>query len=299
MTSRGHVDALVARGEWQSPWRGVYADAGCDLDAVQRGHAAVLASGPRAVACGRLAARVYGLPLVDDDDPATGRQEHLLDEVAVPCDVPALTRTDATGARRELRRHRQRYGADEVTAADGVPVTTVLRTVVDCAGLLRADALVCLIDAALHRKLLTPDGLAAAVAGRRWAPGVVGLRRAVALADGRAESPLETLGRLLLLPYLPGLTPQHRLRNEHGRVLARFDLAHELLRLALEGDGSAGHSGSRSAARDQRRDRRSERLGWRTERYTWFEVRRQQDALVRRVLDAGREQARRHGLHVT
>src|SRR5213079_1378479 len=37
----------------------------------------------RAVASGRSAARVWGLPLIDDDDPATGASEHRIDDVAV------------------------------------------------------------------------------------------------------------------------------------------------------------------------------------------------------------------------
>ena len=297
--TRRQIDGFVRRGEWQAPWPGVYADAGHDLSAVQRAQAAVLATGGRAVACGRSAARLHGLPLVDDDDPATGRREHLLDDVAAPHDMPVLTRTDDLGRPRELRRHRRSCVGDALTLVAGVPVTTVAQTVVDCARLLRGDALVCLLDAALHARLLTHDDLAAAIARRRWSPGVVALRAAVALADGRAESPLETLGRLVVAPYLPELVPQHRLLDEQGRVLARFDLANVLLRLALEGDGRAGHVGHRSAARDQRRDRQSDRLGWRTERYTWFEVRCAPDALVRRVLQAGREQAHRHGLRVS
>ena len=79
---RGQVDALVRARTWQVPWRGVYADAGHVLDAEQCAWAAVLAAGGavadptgprlRAVAAGRTAARVWGLPLVDDLDPATG-----------------------------------------------------------------------------------------------------------------------------------------------------------------------------------------------------------------------------------
>jgi hypothetical protein len=296
--TRRQVDGRVARGEWQSPWPGVYADAGFALDGAQRGWAAVLGSGRGAVVCGRLAARLHALPLIDDDDPATKRYEHLVEDVAVPHDAAALVRTDAWGQERRLLRHRRSYDEEDVTTVSGVPVTTVLQTVVDCAGLLRPDALVCLLDAALHQARVTTQQLADLVASRRWRPGVVALRAAVTVADGRSESPLETLGRLLLAPYLPGLQPQHRLRDEQGRVLARFDLAHALLRLALEGDGRAAHEGSRSAAKDQRRDRVSDRRGWRTERFTWFEVRCRRDELVRRVLEAGREQARRHQLRI-
>lgn len=123
---------------------------------------------------------------------------------------------------------------------------------------------------------------------------MVALRTAVRLADGRAESPHETLTRLVLQPHLPGLVPQHRLRDDGGRVLARFDLGDPTLRLAVEADGRAGHEGPAMAARDRRRDRACDARGWRTERVVWFETRCRQEALVRRVLQAAREQQRRH-----
>lgn len=308
LLSRGRVDGLVQRGEWQAPWPGVYADGGVELDIEQRGWAAVLASGgrheraggaqlPKAVVCGRLAARLHGLPLIDDEDPATGGREHLIDDVAVRWGGVQLTSLLPDGRQRILLRHRRDYGADDVVRRpSGLHVTSYGTTVLDCAHLLQPDALVCLLDDVLHRELLSRSELNAMIRGWAWQPGVVALRRAALLADGRAESPNETLVRLVLKPHLPGLVPQHRLRNERGRILARFDLGDEHLRLAVEADGRAGHAGPRMAARDQRRDRVSDGYGWRTERCTWFEARCRQQELVRRMLDAARDQERRHHL---
>lgn len=129
--------------------------------------------------------------------------------------------------------------------------------------------------------------------GRAWCADVVALRWAVERADIRAESPAETLARLLLLPVLPGLTPQTSLVDSRGRVLVRFDLGDRDLRLAVEANGRAGHAGM--AARDQKRDRTSDSHGWRTERCVWSELRCQQDALVRRLAEAAADQTRRHG----
>jgi hypothetical protein len=154
---------------------------------------------------------------------------------------------------------------------------------------------VCLLDDVLHRDVVTVQQLHALGEQRRWEPGAPALRRALALADGRAESPAETLARLLLLPVLPGLVPQHRLLDARGWPLARFDLGDPVLRLAVEADGRT-HRGDRSAARDQRRDRRSDALGWRTERCTWWDLRREHQVLSARVLHAAQEQARRHRL---
>jgi very-short-patch-repair endonuclease len=87
---------------------------------------------------------------------------------------------------------------------------------------------------------------------------------------------------------MPGFVPQHRLVGPDGRVLARYDLADEVLRLAVEADGKAGHAGSAMVAKDRRRDRMSEQHGWRTERVTWWELRRQRAAFVRRITEVGR-----------
>ena len=289
--TRGQVDALVAARTWQVPWRGVYADAGHELDAEQRAWAAVLAAGGavahqdgprlRAVAAGRTAARVWALPLVDDRDPATGRWEHLMDEVAV---VRRLPRQHWSG--RELRPVRTTLRpADLVRLPSGVWVTSPVRTLVDCAGLLAPDALVCALDAALHTRLVTPQELELAVRARAGRPHCLAFGAAVGLADGRAESPPETLARLLLLPCLPGLEPQVELFDEVGQVLARFDLGDRSVRLAVECDGKAAHAGEAMVAKDRRRDRRTEAHGWRTERVTWYELRRQQSAVVRRLRD--------------
>ncbi|MBW3627968.1 MAG: M48 family metalloprotease, partial [Gemmatimonadetes bacterium] len=153
----------------------------------------------------------------------------------------------------------------------------------ELAGVLSPQALVSLLDAALHRGTLTPTALDAALARFSGCRHVAALRNAVALADGRAESPHETLTRLLLLPVLPGLVPQVRLRDAGGRVIARLDLGEEELRLAVEADGRRGHAGDAMAAKDRRRDGVARRLGWTTERVTWHEVRCEQEQTRRRI----------------
>ena len=284
---RGEVDALVRAGVWQVPWRGVYADAGHELDAEQRAWAAVLAAGgvagprARAVAFGRTAARVWGLPLVDDLDPATGRCEHLLDDVAV---VRRLPRQRWSG--RVLRPVRTALSpADLVRLPSGVWLTSPVRTLVDCAGVLAPEALVYAMDAALHRRLVTLPELQAAVRARSGRAHSLALEAGVRLADGRVESPPESLARLLLQPALPRLEPQVELLDETGRTVARFDLGDRSVRLAVECDGKAAHAGAAMVAKDRRRDRRTEAYGWRTERVTWFELRRESSAVLRRICE--------------
>jgi hypothetical protein len=292
LVTAGVVRAAVRTSAWQVAWPGVYADGGVALTAEQRCWAAVLASGgagqrgfgrepgrPRAVACGRTAARFWGLPLVDDDDPATGAHERVLDDVAVGSHLPELAHDG-----RALRRHRLRLRPDElVRTPTGLPVTSPLRTLVDCARLLAPEAAVCAVDHALHRGLVQRAGLERALELRAGAPGCGAVRQALTATDGRAESCAETLTRLLVLPVLPGLEPQVELRDRRGVLVARFDLGDRARRLAVETDGKAGHSGPAMVAKDRARDLRTERYGWWTERVTWFDVRRRQRDTLERL----------------
>lgn len=294
----GRVRGAVGRS-WQVVWPGVYADAGYELTAEQRCWAAVLISGGPpvpvgdldpatglrrrrvpAVACGRTAARFWGLPLVDDDDPATGGQDRLVDEVAVGTHLRSVRHED-----RVLHRYRLRLRPDDLTRTpSGLVVTSPLRTLVDLSRSLSAEAAVCAVDDALHRGLVRPDQLVEAGA-RHGAPGSVALQRAASLADGRAESPAETLTRLVLRPVLPALEPQVQLHDRSGRVVARFDLGDRDRRLAVESDGRTAHAGTAMVVKDRARDLRAERLGWWTERVSWYDVRRRQEQTRRRVLE--------------
>lgn len=301
LLGRGAVEGLLHRKVWQVVWPGVYADAGFALSAEQRCWAALLASGGegqpvpfgpphprsgrrrrrlRAVVCGRMAARYWQLPLIDDADPATGAHEHLLDDVSVWRHLPDLERDGRT-----LHRHQLHLPLDDmVRTQSGLWITTPLRTLVDCVGLLSREAAVCALDGALRAGVVTATDLTAAVARLSGTPGCRRVASAVSVADGRAEAPSETLTRLLLLPVLPSLEPQVELFDRHGRVVARFDLGDRKRRLAVESDGKAAHSGPAMVAKDRRRDDRIEPYGWWTERVTWYEVRRQQTQTVRRIL---------------
>ncbi len=267
------IRGRLARGEWQRLRAGTYADAGVIPDAIMRGSAVVQAASTVrriAVAAGRTAARMWEIPLVDDHDPATQRFEERWDDVAV-------TFGQATAA--GVTSRRLGLVPQDACLLHGVPVLSLERTLVDLASVLRPDALVCALDAVLHRGAISPDALHALARERAWCPGAPALRAAVALTDALAESPHETLTRLLLLPVLPGLRSQVEVFDRGARLIARLDLGDEALRLGVESDGAAFHTGR--AAQDRRRDART---GWTIERCTWFETRREGPALVRRVL---------------
>ncbi|WP_222264892.1 hypothetical protein [Modestobacter marinus] len=93
------------------------------------------------------------------------------------------------------------------------------------------------MDAALLFEHVTTGALVrAAAAAQRW-PGASRAVRAVTLADGRAESPLETRGRLRVVGSgLPVFQPQVEIRA--GRqLLAVVDGWYDDAALAVEFDG--------------------------------------------------------------
>lgn len=160
-------------------------------------------------------------------------------------------------------------GADR-WAVLGVPTTSPLRTAWDLARRESLVEAVVALDALAACAGFPPSAL---LERRRAQPGARGSRRldrVVSLADPRAESPPETRLRLLIvLAGLPVPEVQYRLRDERGRVVARFDLAYPELRLAIEYDG-----GAHVDDLDRSRDIRTGRRGWYTARFTARDIAR-------------------------
>jgi hypothetical protein len=126
---------------------------------------------------------------------------------------------------------------DEVTTRGRHRLTTPARTLVDTAREWPELPAVAALDAALLRGLATPEQLQETLRRHRFAPRVPRAVRAVALADGRAETWLETKGRLRfraagLTPYVP----QVELRVD-GRLVKVVDGWYEDAALAVEFDG--------------------------------------------------------------
>ena len=126
---------------------------------------------------------------------------------------------------------------DEVTARGAYRVTTPARTVVDLARRWPEVHAVAAVDAALLRGLATRDELARVLARQPSVPGIPRSVRAVALADGRAESWLETWGRLTFAALgLPPFVPQVELWVE-GRLSKVVDGWYPDAAVAVEFDG--------------------------------------------------------------
>ncbi len=128
-------------------------------------------------------------------------------------------------------------GPEEVVRHGPFRLTSPARTLVDCAREWPLEHAVVAMDAALLAGRTTPQDLArTAVAQQSWR-GAPAARRAVALADGRAESPLETRGRLRILGAgLPTPELQVEIRSP-GRSVAVVDAWFDDAAVAVESDG--------------------------------------------------------------
>ena len=103
--------------------------------------------------------------------------------------------------------HRASLSPDDVVMIGAAAVTSVARTLVDLARTLPVDSALVPIDAALHRRLVDRAALEAVLARCANWPNARRAARAIPLADGRSESPLETVSRLVL-PRLGLPVPQ-------------------------------------------------------------------------------------------
>lgn len=118
----------------------------------------------------------------------------------------------------------------------GLPVTSVARTILDCARLMPRDQAVVMADYALRRGLTKEADLRAGLE-RVAGPGVSRARTVLTLADKRSESVGESRTRLICGDAGIAVTPQVWLREADGTKFARVDLMVDGLPVVIEFDG--------------------------------------------------------------
>jgi very-short-patch-repair endonuclease len=171
-------------------------------------------------------------------------------------------------------------------------VTGRVRTVIDCCLDLPLDEALSAVDSARR------DGVRVEDVTRRaaWlAPRQRGrVERVLALSDPRAANPFESALRAIAL-QVAGLrvVPQTRIRYDD--FAARVDLADEALRIVLEADSHAFHTGRRAFDRDCRRYNGLVVRDWVVLRFTWEQVMLEPDTVLRAV-EAAVELRRTQGI---
>jgi hypothetical protein len=220
---------------------------------------------PSAVVSHVSAAVLYGLPVW-----------------RVPLERVHVTRARPTGARagRSVAVHSAPLAPEEIVRVGDVWATCPARTAVDLARTVPFEASVVTIDAALRHGLVTAETLAVALRRATGWRGVPAARRAVAFADGGAESVGESRGRVALLRAgLPAPTLQWEIWHG-GKLIGRVDFAWPDRRTVAEFDGKIkygrllrpGQQPGDAVFEEKIREDRLRAAGLHVVRWTWADL---------------------------
>jgi very-short-patch-repair endonuclease len=244
------VDHRLRRGRLHRVHRGVYAVGRPELTRHGVLIAAVLSCGPGAVLSHEHAGEVIGI---------RKRRAGPI-EVTVPA--------GAMRSRPGVRVHRQRLSDHDVTHRHGIPVTSLVRTLVDLAQRLTAGELEAAVNEADKLDLVDPERLRAALPNRGGQRGVAALRelldrQTLTLTDSELERRFLRIVRCAGLP-LPGT--QRRVNS------VRVDFFWPELGLVVETDGLRYHRTPAQQARDRLRDQTHSASGLTPLRFTHAQV---------------------------
>ena len=264
--TRRAIDTRVASDRWRPIHRGVYLAIPLEPSWHQRLMAAVLVGGPSAVASHRSAAALWKLDGIR----------------SAPIEISVKTGLRIPGA----IVHRRRADDDpDIVSIDRVPATTIERTLLDLAAVVRPRVAGLAMDDSLRRGDTDLRRLGAVVPplGRAGRAAFRLLLEERDERDAVAESPLETMMlRILRRAGLPPPVPQYEVHDAHG-VVARIDFAYPEHRLGLETDGYRWHSGVERWRQDLRRENRLKLLGWTLLRFSWADLSDRPDQVIGQV----------------
>jgi very-short-patch-repair endonuclease len=214
----------VRSGRWRrSRWRGVLVDGELPDSAPLQIRAAALAVGPDLVACHSTAAHLWGF------DVLGAETLHFLGPAQL-----------VNRARPGIQVHPSSLGCDDAVLVEGVWCTPAARTACDVVRLTAPIDGLPTLDAALRSTACTSAELATAAAAQAGLREVIRLRALIPLADGRAESPMESRMRWRFVEGgLPAPDLQIRVASD-GRQ-RYLDTGWHEQRVGAEFDGLEAH----------------------------------------------------------
>ncbi len=250
--NRNQLAAMTREGMLRRVFRGVYVDASTEDSLVTRARALQLVVPPTAVVTEELAAWVRGVDLL-------ARGTHVIPPpltISQPLEHTRVRQQGTDGTRRMLE-------ARDVEVLNGIRRTTSLRTAIDLGRKRSRPRALAALDALLRTGDFTYDELLDEAARFRGFRGVVQLRAMTPLVDARAESPAESVMRLIWIQAdLPKITPQISVCNALGVEIYRLDMGLPEIKYAAEYDGVEWHSSPQDRAHDLRRRERLRQEGW-------------------------------------
>ena len=226
---------------------------------------------PYAAVSHRSAALLYGLPVLGGLPPVP--------EVTVP-PLGNVTMVSAHG-------HRATLLPRDTTLVGDTCVTTVARTLVDLARHRPMFTGVAAMDAALHLGLVTTGEVESVLLSCWNWPRIARAQRAWGLADARAESPLESVSRLVIgWLGLPAPASQVRIFDRRGLFVARCDFYWDEFGVFGEADGRGKFTGAADLNAEKDRQDALEDLGLVGVRWRWEHPNRRPQALRVKIENA-------------
>ena len=273
--TRHQLEHGVGNGRYERLTNGLYRMAGSSPSWEQRLFAAILTAGKGALASHRSAACLWGL---DGYEPG-------------PLDI-SVPRHRRPRERRQVDIHESTdLGLAEPSSRLGIPVTGVVRTLIDLGCVVSSKRLIQAVDSAIRRRFTTWEQLAAVRArhARRGRNGVGKMRELLEERYG-STIPDSHFGRLvadlLVDSGLPHPELEHNVFGPDGMWLARVDAAYPDELVAIELDSKRHHLHEEAFEHDRPRQNRIELAGWMVLRYTWQFYSRSPGQLCREVAEA-------------
>lgn len=196
-----------------------------------------------------------------------------------------VTVADALKGRDGIVWHANRIEPDEITDVDGIPVTTVSRTLLDLAAVRPPREVERALEEAHFLKLTDPVGLPGLLErypGRRGAGVVRRILEAGRIGTTRTRSPLEERFLAFLERYdLP--IPEFNAAIAVGGRFPVVDCVWRGARLVAELDGRDAHGTPEAFEDDRIRDQEMLDAGWSVIRITSWQLRSQPAVLAARL----------------
>ncbi len=264
--SRARIATAIRRGWMSEPHHGVLVVAGAAGGLEHRVMVEVSAVGGTGAASHRTAARLHRL----DGFERTTTIELSVDRSHrwqfQPTDVVA--------------HHIKSLDPVDLVTCDGIPTTSIPRTLADLGSVVRNPELVgrALTDA---RRRGIPLEVIRSTVERLHRPGQRGtgvLRRQLDAIPFEGSVPdswfEEVLARCLDHPAIPRIVTQHPIRRPDGTVVARVDIAIPSVRLGIEAHSRKFHFGPRAERLDEQRDLAVAACGWELLYLGWHATKR-------------------------
>lgn len=276
--SRSQLRTQLRHGLLTAKYRGIYVATAHPATWQQR--VAVAAIAHVACASHRCAARLHRLDGFAD----------------APVEVTATKDRQQRDASVVLHRTRRPVGPSMVTVVDGIPTTSVARTLVDLGAVVNDDLVEQALDDALRRgfnlRWIT-ETLADSV--RPGRTGCAALQRVLARPDRNGPIPDSVFERILLqilsASAVDAFDRQITVHDESGQQFARIDAGIADLKVGIEADSEMWHWGPRRGRRAITRHNRLTSMGWLMIYVSWQDVKNSTD-LIEQVTAAVTERSR-------